>query len=494
MKQYLIILFFALLMTPVTLGQENITPAEALADGDFFYYAEDYTEALYNFLKLVDTDLMNANISFKIGMCYLNIQGDEPKGISFFEEALKNISPKYRKRSPKETLSPEYAYFYLGQAYRIKNQLDKALDAFNHFLNLPDFDKKYNRNQVMNEVKACEKGKIIQDIPVNVQMINIGPPINSAVSNYSPVISSDESVMVFMSELKFYNGIFVSRKNAGKWTDPENITPQIGSDGDVIPTSISIDKQTIYLVKGEGDKRDICVTHFDGTFWTKLKPLNENINTVKEETHACISSDGKTLIFTSARRGGFGGLDIYSSKRIENGDWGPAQNLGDVINTSFNEETPYLSTDNSILYFSSQSHYNMGGYDIFYSKRNKNGKWGDPVNIGYPINTTGDDLGYVPIGNGSVGYMSRIMDDGYGKKDIYQLTIFPGKEYNITAEQGILDMKGLKLSFDQDFDIDIFDKATKQVIGMIHYHKASGKFSYTSKTGNLGFTFEEKKR
>lgn len=494
MKNLLIILLLSIATTFSGFTQQKITPAEALADGDYFYYAEDYSEALYNYLKLVNTDLITPNIRFKIGMCYLNIQGEEPNAIPFLEEAVKKTTPRYKKRSPKETLAPEYALFYLGQAYRVNNELDKALDAFNSFLSVPGFENKYNLNEVMNEIKACEKGKIIQDIPVNVKMINLGPVINSPVSNYNPVISPDESVLVFMSELKFYNGIFISHKKSGKWTEPENITPQVGSDGDVVPTSISSDAKTIYLVKGEGDDRDIYESHYDGTFWTKLKPLNDLINSGKAESHASISTDGKTLYFSSNRRGGFGGLDIYKSELQSNGDWGAPQNLGDVINTPFNEETPFISSDNSILYFSSQSHYNMGGYDIFYSRKNKNKKWSDPVNIGYPVNTTGDNLFYAPVGNGSVGYMSRITEDGYGKQDIYRIEIFPGEEFDITAEEGLIDMKGLKLSYSKDFDIQIFDKATKQIIGIIHFNKNSGKFSYTSKTGNLGFSFEEKNR
>ena len=472
--------------------QEASNLDETLEDGNFFFFREDYVEAAYLYNNLVGTDRMNANIQYKLGICYLNIPGEEYKAIPFLEEAIKNITSKYKKRSPKETHAPEYAYYYLGNAYRINNELDKALETYNQFLNIPDFENKFNLDIINNEIKACEKSKIIQDIPVNVNIINLGKIVNTNASNYNPVISSDESLLIFMAELKFYNAIFISKKYNGIWSEPENITPQVGSDGDVVPTSISADRKVIYLIKGEGDDRDVYSSRFDGTRWTKMEPLNFNINSGKAETHASISADGKTLYFTSNRKGGFGELDIYKSSLESNGDWGPAKNLGQQINTSFNEESPFISADNTILYFSSQSHYNMGGYDIFYSVLNADNTWGPPINIGYPVNTTGDDLFFAPVGNGTIGYMSKILTEGIGKEDIYRIEIIHSEKNEIVAVKGIIDMKNQILTFEKDFDINVVDRASKQVIGVLHYNKSTGKFSYTSKNGNLSFTFEEK--
>jgi len=494
MKNIITIILAIFFIQTIGLSQDPSTLNEALENGDFFYYAEDYTEAVFHYQRLVDSDLMNSNIQFKIGVCFLNISGEEYKGIPFLEEASKNTTEKYKKRSPKEESAPEYALFYLGNAYRINNELDKALDTYTKFMGIPDFENKFNKTIVDNEIKSCEKAKIIQDIPINVKITNLEEPINSGVANYHPATSADGNMLVFMSELKFYNGIFISQKENGVWSEPLNINPQVGSDGDVVPCAVSTDKKEIYLVKGEDDDRDIYISRFDGTFWTKMEPLNANINSVRAESYASISTDGQTLYFSSNRRGSIGEFDIYKSKREANGYWGPAENLGNVINTEYAEEYPNINQDGKILYFSSQSHYNMGGFDVFYSGLNEDGGWNTPVNIGYPVNTTGDDICYAPVGNGSIAFMPKILVEGKGKEDIYYIETFPEEKTEFMPVEGLIDTKGLNLNFDSSFDIHIIDVSSKQVIGTIHFNKETGKLSYSVKTGNLEFEFKDKKQ
>jgi tetratricopeptide (TPR) repeat protein len=473
-------------------AQQQTDLEGAMKDGDYFFFGEDYQEALYNYLKLVDTDYENANLDYKIGVCYLHIPGEEPKAIPFLEKASRDINPKYKKRSPKETQAPEYTLFYLGDAYRINNQLDKALEAYKRFLNLPDFDEKYNLRIVENAIKTCEKAKIIKDIPVQVEEKNLGAPINTATNNYYPVVSRDESVLFYMTELKFYTAIFMSRREGGNWTAPINITPQVGSDGDAYPTAISADKQTLYLVRGTGNDRDIYISKWKDGFWTKMEPLNENINSGRAEAHAGLSPDNKTLYFSSNRRGGFGKLDIFVSRLQADGQWGPAKNLGQTINTPFNEDAPYLSDDGKTLFFVSEGHYNMGGYDIFYAKK-PNSDWEIPSNIGYPVNTTGDNDYFFPVRNGLAGYLSLIKEDGYGKKDIYRIEIIPNKKPVSRIFEGPVEMHGGKVNSDGSYEILIRDKGTNQVVMKIIYDPATKTFRYYSTSGNYLFEYKENK-
>ena len=493
MKKTIILLAKVLLLTNIVFSQELSSLNEVLEDGNFFFNREDYTEAVFHYLKLDDSEMKNENIQYKIGICYLNIPGSEPLAIPYLKEAVKNTTPKYKKKSVKETKAPEYAYYYLGNAYRIHNELDKALEAYDNFKNIPGFENKFNLNILENEIKSCEKAKIIKDIPINVKMINIGTPVNSESANYNPVISSDESTIIFMSEQKFYNAVFQSKKIDGLWTEPENITPQIESDGDVIPTSLSTNGKELYLVKGNGDERDIYISRHDGSRWMKMEKLNQEINSDFGESHASISSDGTTLYFTSNRKGGFGEFDIYKSILSEDGKWGTPQNLGPTINSEFNEETPFISIDSKTLFFSSQGHYNMGGFDIFYSFFDDNDTPGDPINIGYPVNSTGDDMFYAPIGNGIVGYISKILHGGFGKKDIYRIQIFPDENTRLSAVKGNVDMRGKTLNHDSNFTIQILEKGSKQIMGIIYYNKDTGKFTYTSKTGNFDLLYKDNK-
>lgn len=488
----LILTLIPLLIFSIGYGQETQDLNESLADGNFFFLDEDYSEALFNYLKIVDSDLMNDNIKYKIGVCYLNIAGEEYKAIAYLEDAVQNTTDKYKKRSDEETSAPLHAHFELAKAYHINNELDKALDRYAIFKELPEFEDNYNLAIVDNEIKACEKAKIIQDIPVEVEIRNIGEPVNTSTDNYNPVISRDESVLVFMREERFYNGVFVSKKEGGEWSEPENITPQIESDGDVVPASISADGKEIYLVTGENNNRDIYFSRLVNKFWTKMEPLNENINSGRDESHACISSDGNTIYFASNRRGGIGGLDIWKSERLASGNWGGAVNLGPGINTIFDEDTPFISQDGQILYFCSKGHYNMGNYDIFYSELAEDDKWSVPVNIGFPINTTGDDLFYSPVGDGSVGYMARIFPEGLGGMDIYRFKRISTGPEKITQYEGTIDLNGLSLEANKSFEIRINDNFSNDIIVTINYDKETGRFTYITRSGNYTFSIREK--
>ena len=170
---------------------------------------------------------------------------------------------------------------------------------------------------------------------------------------------------------------------------------------------------------GDGN---IYMSYKEGNRWTGIKKCRK-ICSRDNETHASVSPDGNTIYFTSNMSDGKGGLDIYMAKRKDNGKWDKPVNLGENINTPFDEETPYICQDGKTLYFSSEGHNSIGGFDIFYSKMDENGEWSVPLNIGYPLNTTNDDMGFVPVNNGKSGYMALIEPDGYGKKDIYKIDI-----------------------------------------------------------------------
>jgi hypothetical protein len=214
----------------------------------------------------------------------------------------------------------------------------------------------------------------------------------------------------------------ITARNGDTWSQPLNLNPLVGSDGDFYPVCLSDNGKELYLVKRNPDNSDIYVAyHTDGT-WSKAIPLNRHINSKADETSAGISSDRQMLWFTSARKGGSGGLDIYFSQRDADGEWGRARNAGKVINTLFDEESPSPVNNGKALFFSSKGHYSMGGYDIFHVTRQ--GKtWNDPVNIGYPVNNTTDNFGFVALDDGISGYYSKINIPGGTAEDIFRVTL-----------------------------------------------------------------------
>jgi hypothetical protein len=464
---FLILTAFLLFFFHSTIAQVISDPEELFSEAEFFYLSEEYEEALYFYLQLVSIYPDHANFNFKVGDTYLNIPGREYLAIPYLEKAITNTSIKYKKRSFKQKKAPHYAYFSLGNAYRINNETEKALEIYEVFTKSEEFEGNYNIRMVEEEIRACERATIIRDVPIEVEFTRLPSPINISSDNTNAVLSGDGNTMIFISELAFYDAIHISLRKNGQWSEPEVLNPQVGSDGDMYPTSLSFDGRELYMVKREEGNDDIYVSVRGEDFWSKAVPLGQTINTGTDETHASISADGKTLYFTSARRGGYGGLDIYSASRLSDGGWGEAVNLGPVINTEENEETPFLSDDGYSLFFSSEGHFNMGGYDVFYSQITGDGIWTDPINIGFPVNTTGNDLFYYPIGDGNQGFISRIEREEAHAYNIYHVSIGE-RRIEFTDSSG-------KTGFPEDFNLILIHSVTGDTI-TIHYSKKKDLF------------------
>jgi hypothetical protein len=283
-------------------------------------------------------------------------------------------------------------------------------------------DDRENIDFINQQIKSCDIAKDYISKPVSFTEENLGPLFNDDKSNFNPVISADGKTFAFMVALKFYDAIMLSKLVGNKWSPPVNITPELQTEGDIYISCLSSDGKILYLSKDDNYNSDIFTSTYDGTTWGQTVKLNKNINTRYWESHGFVTEDGEQLIFASDRPGGFGGLDLYLSKKV-NGDWGPPVNLGPEINTQFNEDRPFLINNGKILFFSSQGHSTMGGYDLFRSELQSNGLWSKPSNLGYPINTPDDNIFFMPVENGNAGYYSTNKDPaGEGKEDIYKIT------------------------------------------------------------------------
>ena len=418
--------------------QSRIENKSIFYDAESWILFEDYKEALPLYQQLIESDPDNSNYKYRIGQCYINMPGEKEKAITFLEEAVKNINPRYREGRFSETGAPHDALYYLANAYGINNQLDKALETYELFkvkLNT----KIYDTAVVNLQIRSCHNAKVLMSTPLYIREHNLGNTINKASSEFNPVISDDETIMVFSKSLAFYDATLYSTKVNGSWTEPQNMNELLKIDRDIYPTSLSRDGRVLYLYNSENYDGNIFTTSFENGIWSPIVKLNDNINTKYWESHAAISHDNNRLYFTSNRKNTIGGLDIFVSQRDTAGNWGPAVNLGPVINTPYNEETPFLSKDDRTLFFSSRGHYNMGGHDIFYSTLLENGEWSVPLNAGYPLNTTDDDLFFRPLNDGFEGYFAKYSPDGFGLQDIYRIEIY-SDEHPLTYESDTLSM------------------------------------------------------
>ena len=439
----------------------------------FFEEEEDYAEAGYLFYEVLSLEPNNANVRYWLGLCYNNIEGEEHSGIPYLIEATHGITLKYKKNRYSEKRAPHHSWFYLAEAYSKTNQMDEALSALNSFKELKDFESKYNVRITDEAVLAVERAKIIKDAAINIRGLYFNEPINSPANDYNGVISGDGKMMVWANSKTFYEAVYMSVRENNQWGIPVLITPQIVSDGDLLPAGLSFDGTSLLMVKsGKKRNNDIWISHFNGNFWSPAEPISGEINSGSKEDHASFSPDGRRIYISSDRNGGEGGLDLWYSERDRNGEWGKPVNMGDQINTDKDETSIFIAPTGERLIFASKGHFNMGGYDIFRCEMEENATWSQPTNIGYPLNTTSDNTFYVPINNGLQALYTRFSNEAIGKRDLWYVEILDAEGF--VAE-------GLTLAVDppeisqKDFAIILVNSETGEEIEVL-YDAATDSF------------------
>lgn len=444
---------------------------------------EEYKDALPLYQQILRANPENFNINLKIGICYLNDPYQVGKSISYLEKSVKGISRTSKTTQFKETMAPPEALYYLGNAYRANNRLTDAIEAYEQFKKILD-PLIYDADLVDKQISSCKTATAHEKNPMHYLATNLGEGINDRFEEVHPVISGDESTIAFTRKLPFYDAVFIARYENGKWSEPVNLTPEFEVDGNTYTTGLSYNGDEIFVYRSDDFDGNIYVSHYIDGKWTKLRKLNGNINTKYWESHASLSKDGKYLYFTSNRAGGYGGLDIYRSERTKGDDWGPAVNLGPVINSKYNEDTPFVTEDGKTLFFSSMGHSNMGGYDIFYS-RLENGEWGKPVNIGYPLNTTNNDLFLTPVKDGAYAYYSKYdPETSHGLADIYRLEVFTELHPRKFTLNGIVRLDGEVIPSYSRISATLIDPVTGRIIDQTRLNP-DGTYTLNAQSGQL---------
>jgi len=402
-----------------------------------------YREALTPLFNANKFNSNNAQLNYRIGRCYLMNAVYKEEAVPHLEKALK-LNPN---------VAPDIQY-HLGIAYHITMEFDKAIAAFEKYKSVLVSKNPEELVDVNKRIEECKFAKKLIAKPERVFIDNFNKPVNSKYPEYGAIISADESIMMFTSRRNTSTGadkmpegstdytedIYITKKVDGKWTTPENMGAPINTDGHDATTAVAPDAQSMIIYiddKGDGNLYECKLV---GNTWSKPEKMNKNINTKAHESSASYSNDGKTLYFVSNKDGGFGHHDMYVTKWDEElNDWGPATNLGPTLNTKYNEEAVLIHPDGKTLYFSSEGHQTMGGYDIFKSTLGDDGKWSTPENIGYPINSVDDDVFFVINASGRRGYYSSFKADGNGEKDIYKITFLgPEKPLQLKSEDNLL--------------------------------------------------------
>ncbi|MFB6258071.1 MAG: TolB family protein, partial [Flavobacteriales bacterium] len=238
-----------------------------------------------------------------------------------------------------------------------------------------------------------------------------------------------------------FESIYASYKNAdGKWQEPERLEFNSNTRHDAV-ASTSPGGQKLFIFRSGKGNGDLYRAHLEGAKdWTEPKKMGSDINSDALEPHGVLSPNGETFYFVSNRDGGKGGRDIYRCKKLPTGDWSKAQNLGSTINTQYDEDACFIHPNGKTLYFSSNGHKTMGGYDIMYSEKKKKGGWTEPTNMGFPINTVDNDRFFATSADGKRGYYASEKEDGLGARDIYQVQLKEGKEEKLTVLKGFINV------------------------------------------------------
>ncbi|HUW05618.1 MAG TPA: hypothetical protein VMW01_05115 [Williamwhitmania sp.] len=417
MNRLITILIF-IAISPVAIGQNWNKIVMDERDAEYLVATMQYEKAADAYKKILREVPQSASIKSRIGYCYLQTDDKQLEALPFLKEAAEHVSAKYSETSIKETDAPPETYFLLARAYQIGGQFNDAIDAYNKYKDMLKADDPMHK-LVDNCILGCKNAPSFEQNPEMVKDVNLGGKVNNEFSNFNAVLSGNGKTLAYTTQTRNGFDVYVAKYIGDSLSTPQKITRQLG--GDFLKTSsLSYGGTDLYLTSVDPENSDIYVSSLSGKKWEQAVKLPKPVNSKWNETHVAISKDGRTLYFTSNRKGGIGGLDIYKTTLGDKGKWTEPVNLGPEINTPFNEDTPFLSPDEKYLFFSSEGHDGMGGYDVFFVNLE-----GTPsvVNLGYPANTPGDDRFFFPLSDGKSGYVASARPGGLGKNDLYKITI-----------------------------------------------------------------------
>ncbi len=396
-----------------------------------YYMARDH----YLFAHQYNPD--HAALNYKLGVCYL-----------FTDNKYEAIDYLKRAYTIDQKVSGDI-HLLLGMAYQLVLEFDQAMEQYNiHSSQLEPREKQEFSETLAKRFDECMHGKNLSRKPVRVIIQPLGEEVNSKYDDYNPLFTYQDTALLFTSrrpygkakrnmlDNKFNEDIYSSSLEGGLFTRAIRYDKPFNTKNNDAVVGVSNDGNTLLLYRGAIQGGDIQLTSFkpEKNKWTKPKSVTGKLTSKDGETSACISPDGKELYYISRNsKLTLGGKDILFSRLDSKGKWTKPVNLGLTINTRYDEEGVFISPDNRYLYFASQGHNSMGGFDIFRSERRENGVWSDPENLGYPINTPDDEIFFITDRTGSHGYYSAIREGGLGEKDICKV-VFLGSEKELVLK------------------------------------------------------------
>jgi tetratricopeptide (TPR) repeat protein len=425
------LILYLIFITFHCFGQKKQQESRQLKKANTLFQKKEYVKAGEEYLKMYEKDRANTALNYHIGICLYHQKDKQLQALPYFEKSNVQQFPE--------------VLFYKGNLYHLLLRFNEAIDSFTAYNKISTRvnDSRFVSMLITKSLTAQQMMKT----SLNAVIKNMGNTINSSYPDYVPLLSAEGSTLIFTSRRanstgmqKDLNGeymedIYTSNKNGNEWTTPISISKNINTELHDACVALSQDGQQLIVYQTSDDLRsgDLYISNFTGSDWTKPERMGSDINMDDAiEASATFSPDNNTLIFSSDRPGGLGGRDLYKVVKLPNGEWSKAMSLGNTINTSYDEDAPFLHADGKTLYFSSKAHKNMGGYDIFKSVFNQDNTWSEPENLGYPINTVYDDIYFILSVNGNRGYFSSNGGVTFGGADIFSIDI-PEQNFDLAV-------------------------------------------------------------
>ena len=320
-----------------------------------------------------------------------------------------------------------FGLYELGNIYFDLGNIDSSEFYYRRFLRINSSNDKYAQNAQLN-LRNINFSRDAFKNPVKVNPVNMGSSINSENQEYSPAFAIDEKTIYItkrmgnLSDNRPNEDLYFAELNDESWDKVKDIGPPINTIENEGAFSISSDGNYIFFTScsrnGGKGQCDIWLTSKKNNRWDEPKNLQSPINTKYWESQPSISSDGRMLYFSSDRPGGYGGTDIWVSE-FSNSGWSAPKNLGPTVNTCKDEQFPFIHSDNRTLYFSSNGHPGLGKSDLYLTRKDVKLNWETPINMGFPINSRGQDWNLVVARDGKTAYFSSDQLKGFGGLDIY---------------------------------------------------------------------------
>ncbi len=426
-----ILLFFSLLLilTEVAFSQELSTGSRR---AERFYMEGRYKWQLRDYEEAVELLKRATEIDPRFYEAFL------VKGQAYFEMGkFRNAAASFRSAIVLDQDFFPMAYYNLGLSYLRVGDYQPARDAFADFLAREDISEEM-RVQAEKNLKNCDFAMQAIENPVPFELVRLDSNINTNADEYWPTLTADERTLIFTRQTladpegekvpgNYREDFFLSLRDNGDWSEARLMGEPLASEQNEGAPSITADGRKIYFTACNRDDGygscDIYVAERSGESWSKPKNIGSPVNSHAWEAQPSVSADGRTLYFASNRSGGIGKMDIWKANMKDDGSWSEPVNLGDVINTSGNEMSPFIHLDGRTLYFASDGHTGMGGMDLFVTRANQDGTWSEPENLGYPINTHHDEIGLIINARGDLAYFASDRIEGQGK-DIYVFELY----------------------------------------------------------------------